>query len=78
MDWCTLDVIFRGGSNSIAKYCNTFEILQYLLQYFRNFAILIAILCAIPLYCAILFVILSYFAIFFEILQYVAILTMLL
>ena len=25
----------RGGSNSIAKYCNTFEILQYLLQYFE-------------------------------------------
>ena len=25
----------RGGSNSIAKYCNTFEILQYLLQYFN-------------------------------------------
>ena len=25
-------------------FCNTFEILQYLLQYFRNFAIIIAIL----------------------------------
>ena len=25
----------RGGSNSIAKYCNTFGILQYLLLYFE-------------------------------------------
>ena len=25
----------RGGSNSIVKYCNTIEILQYLLQYFE-------------------------------------------
>ena len=39
----------RGGSNSIAKYYNTFEILQYLLQYFEilqyfeSIAILIAI-----------------------------------
>ena len=36
------DMVCRGGSNSIAKYCNTFEILQYLLQNFRSFAILIA------------------------------------
>ena len=28
-------LISRGGSNSIAKYCNTFAILQYLLQYFE-------------------------------------------
>ena len=33
----------RGDSNSIAKYCNTFEILRHLLQYFRNFTILIGI-----------------------------------
>ena len=56
----------RGVSNSIGKYCNTFEILQYLLQYFeilqyllqhfRNFAIFI--------------VILSIFCNTFEILQY--------
>ena len=30
-----LDSLTRGGSNSIAKYCNTFEILQYLLQCFE-------------------------------------------
>ena len=29
----------RGGSNSIAKYSNTFETLQYLLQYFESITI---------------------------------------
>ena len=30
-------MMIRGGSNSIAKYCNTFGILQYLLLYFEIF-----------------------------------------
>ena len=40
-------LVRRGGSNNIAKYYNTFEILQYFLQYvfqfFWNFSILFII-----------------------------------